>query len=157
MLNFAQLSTLDATLEFLAEQIPPVVATDGKTYPFVGEKACRARLESSEELRIANAILMFHLQTSHEQLARETINKNRRGLMSSHAAAASKTIALLLAGGTPAPDMEYRVDGMRFAGHEAFLAHVGSRYAKQLSRALRAKAMADNPALAITAQMFSVK
>jgi UDP:flavonoid glycosyltransferase YjiC (YdhE family) len=76
--------------------------------------------------------------------------------MSSHAAAASKTIALLLAGGTPAPDMEYRVDGMRSRGTRPSW-HTGLPLRQAADRALRAKAMADNPALAVTAQMFSVK
>jgi hypothetical protein len=58
MLNFAQLSP--STPPWSSSRSRSAVgATDGKTYPFVGEKACRARLESSEELRIANAILMF--------------------------------------------------------------------------------------------------
>jgi hypothetical protein len=78
--------------------------------------------------------------------------------MSSHAAAASKLIKTLLSGITPDDsDVIYRVDGMVFEGHQDFLAHIGGRYAKQLSKLLRSVAMGREPELAVTAQMFSVK
>ena len=156
-INFSQIATLDDCLATLAEAIPPVVSTDSRQYPFIGEKGVRRALEAHPELRIANAVLMYHLQEAHEQASRETKDKNHRGLMSSHAATATKVVQTLLAGGTPDEESVYKADGFKFSGATAYLTHVGGRYAKQLSVALRSWAIGREPALAVTAQMFSVK
>jgi hypothetical protein len=158
-INITSLDCLKACTDRLVEEIPPVVSTDPRCYPFVGEKAVRARLEedSSGDLRILVAVTMYYLQTEVEQATHETKDKNKRGLMSSHAAAASKTIKGLIAGVEPADDTEYRVDGFKFQGWKTFLGHIGGRYAKQTSKVLRSAAMASNPELAVTAQMFSVR
>jgi hypothetical protein len=156
-IDITALTSLDVCLEALAEAIPPIVSRDPRCYPFVGEKQVRARLENDPGLRTLVAVTMFWLQTDVEQAKRETIEKNRRGLMSSHAAVASKLISSLIAGATPDEALEYRCDGFKFQGHEALLAHLGSRYAKQTSVCLRTWAMAQDPALAVTASMFSVR
>jgi hypothetical protein len=156
-INITELTSLDTCLQRLAEAVPPVVSRDARVYPFVGEKAVRARLENDPDLRTLVAVTMFHLQTDAEQAKRETIEKNKRGLMSSHAASASKLIQSLILGASPDEALEYRCDGQKFTGHEAFLQHIGGRYAKQTSVCLRTWAMAENPELAVTAQMFSVK
>lgn len=156
-INFASIDTLDSCLSALAEAIPPVVNSDGRQYPFVGEKGVRARLEDSQDLRIMNAVLMYHLQTEFEQATKETKDKNRRGLMSSHAATATKAIESLLNGGCLDEDTEYKADGFKFQGPTAYLSHIGGRYAKQLSVSLRVWAIQRHPELGITAQMFSVR
>ncbi len=156
-INISQLKTIDDCLDFLASEINPIVNTDGRQYPFIGEKGVRHSLELSQDLRIANAVLMFHLQTEAEQAKKETTDKNRRGLMSSHAATASSVIPALLDGIEPDAELVYRADGQKFVGHEAYLSHLGGRYAKQLSVALRCWAIARHPELGVTAQMFSVR
>ena len=155
--NISRFSSLESTLSAIAEVIEPVVCRDGRQYPFVGEKTVRAALEADENLRIANAFLMFHLQTEFEQATKETKDKNRRGFMSSHAGTGTKIVQAMLDGGTLDPDQEYKVDGLRLIGHEAFLRHVGGRYAKQLSVSLRVLAIQREPELGVTAQMFSVR
>jgi hypothetical protein len=155
--DISELNSLEATLGVLANAIPPVVNRDGRQYPFVGEKTVRARLEADEDLRIANAVLMYHLQTEFEQASKETKDKNRRGLMSSHAATGTKIVEALIAGASLDEAAEYKADGIRFVGHWAFLSHIGGRYAKQLSVALRVFAIGQEPELGVTAQMFSVR
>lgn len=152
-----ELSSLDSCLDFLAAAIPPVVNRDGRQYPFIGEKGVRAALERDEELKIANAVLMFHLQTEFEQATKETKDKNRRGFMSSHATTGTKLVQALLNGEMGDEDKEYKVDGLALVGSTSFLRHVGGRYAKQLSVALRVWAIRREPELGITAQMFSVR
>lgn len=156
-ININQLTTLTATLSALAEAIPPVVNRDGRQYPFIGEKGVRRVLEDRDDVRMANAILMYHLQTEFEQATSETKDKNRRGLMSSHAATATKVIQAVLAGADLDEEAEYKADGFKFVGHEAYLTHIGGRYAKQLSVSLRVWAIGQEPELGVTAQMFSVK
>ena len=156
-MNISDLNSLEAALGVLATAIPPVVNRDGRQYPFVGEKSVRKALDSNADLKVANAVLMYWLQTEVEQGAKETIEKNRRGLMSSHAATASKTIMHLISGASLDDTLEYKADGIKFVGHEAYLTHVGGRYAKQLSVALRSFAIAQEPELGVTAQMFSVR
>jgi hypothetical protein len=156
-INTSRLASLESTLAALAEAVPPVVNRDGRQYPFIGEKGVRRALEDRNDLRIANAFLMYHLQTEFEQSSKETKDKNRRGLMSSHAATATKVIEALLNGAPLDEEAEYKADGFKFYGHEAYLTHIGSRYAKQLSVSLRVWAIGQEPELGITAQMFSVR
>jgi hypothetical protein len=156
-INISNLNSLEAALGYLANAIPTVVCRDGRQYPFIGEKGVRKAIEDSADLKVANAVLMFWLQTDVEQAKRETTDKNRRGLMSSHAATASKVISALIAGSELDETLEYKCDGSKFSGHMAYLEHVGGRYAKQLSIALRAFAMQQEPELAVTAGMFSVR
>lgn len=156
-IKISDLNTIEATLGYLANAIPTVVCRDGRQYPFIGEKGVRKAIEDNADLKVANAVLMFWLQTDVEQAKRETTDKNKRGLMSSHAATATKVITALLAGQELDESLEYKCDGFKFTGHEAYLTHVGSRYAKQLSVALRAFAMQQEPELAVTAGMFSVR
>lgn len=154
--NISHLTDLSTTIAALATDIPPVVNRDGKQYPFIGEKGVRKALAANPDLLVTNAVLMYHLQTTGEQAIKSTTDKNRRGLMSSHAKTASKVIESLLNGVEPA-DVEFKADGFTFGSCDEYLRHIGGRYAKQLSVALRAWAMAQEPELAITAGMFSVR
>ncbi len=156
-INLDNCTTLDATLAALATEIPPVVNRDGRQYPFIGEKGVRRVLEDRDDIRIANAFLMYHLQTEFEQASKETKDKNRRGLMSSHAATATKVIESLLNGAPCDEETEYKADGFKFVGQMAYLSHIGSRYAKQLSVSLRVWAIGQEPELGVTAAMFSVR
>ena len=156
MIKISDLNSIEATLGYLASAIPPVVNRDGRQYPFIGEKGVRRALEDNPSLRIVNAVLMYWLQTETEQAAKETVLKNRRGLMSSHAATGTKVIEAALSGVLD-EESEFRADGIRFTGASAYLEHVGGRYAKQLAIALRSFAIAQEPELGVTAQMFSVR
>ena len=156
-INISELNSIEATLGYLATAIPPVVNRDGRQYPFIGEKGVRRALEDNADLKVANAVLMYWLQTETEQAAKETVLKNKRGLMSSHAATATKVIEAAIAGVALDEEVELKADGFTFTGQTTYLTHIGGRYAKQLSVALRAWAMAEEPSLAVTAGMFSVK
>ena len=156
-MTISELNSLEATLGVLATAIPPVVNRDGRQYPFVGEKSVRKALEDNADLKVANAVLMYWLQTETEQAIKSTTDKNRRGLMSSHAATGTKVIEAAIAGVELDETVELRADGFTFTGQSAYLTHIGGRYAKQLSCALRSFAIAQEPELGVTAQMFSVK
>jgi hypothetical protein len=150
--------SLESTIEFLASKIETVICRNGKNYPFVGEKGVRAHLSSSQELKVANAFLMYFLQTESEQAKRSTEDKNRRGLMSSHAKTCSAVITALQ-NGIPEEELEIelRADGFEFSDVSAYLTHIGGRYAKQLSVVLRDHAISKEPELAACAALFSVK
>ena len=64
---------------------------------------------------------MYHLQTEVEQGRKETVVKNKRGLMSSHAAGASRVIRAVLAGIDLDENNEYKADGYVFSGHQELL------------------------------------
>lgn len=156
-IDLSQCTNLEATIEALAAVIPPVVNRDGRQYPFIGEKGVRKVLAAREDVRMANAVLMFHLQTEYEQASSETKDKNRRGLMSSHAATATRVISAFLAGAGLDEEAKYKADGFVFSGATAYLTHIGGRYAKQLSVSLRVWAITQEPELGVTASMFSVR
>ena len=156
-IKISNCDSFTSTLAAIAAEIPPVICRDGRQYPFVGEKGVRRALDDRPELKMVNAILMYWLQTENEQATKSTVVKNRRGLMSSHAATASKVIEAVLAGADLDPDQVYKADGASFTGTSAYLEHVGGRYAKQLSVALRSWAIAQEPELGVTAGMFSVR
>ena len=136
--------TLSSTIALIAEIIPPVVSTDPRCYPFVGKKAVKAALDSNLQLQLATVAMLYHFQTPAEQQARDTEAKNKIGFMSSDAWHGCRLGEALANGDGLAPEDLDRAVKMSL------------KYSRQLSVALRNKAMADNPVLAQTAGMFSV-
>jgi hypothetical protein len=127
----------------------------GNLYPFVTKGQLRERLESDPAFRVEAMCIIHTLQTDWEQAAKATKDQNRQGFMSSHAVNGSKVAekakaALRAPGGTMAtamaaltPEDWKHVDAM------------APRYTRQLAVFFRAKQIAENPALAETAKLFS--
>lgn len=139
-----KMSDLDIALAHLAHLIPPVVATDPRMYPFVGQKAVKERL-SERPVQAAMMIVLYELQTAYEQASESTKDRNRRGFMSSHSVNGTR-LARAIKSGAALTDEDW-----------AKVATIAPHYSKQGAIALRTWAMKANPALAVTAQMFSIR
>lgn len=137
-------TTLDSTIASIAILIPPVVASP-PAYPFVGVKVVKGQLEASDELCVANAVLMYHLQTEAEQSALNTSSKNKAGFMSSDSFTGSILARKLISGVELAPEESKR------------MARMGVKYSKQLCVQLRRYAMTQDAKLASYAMLFSVQ
>lgn len=138
----SKFTTLASTLSALNELVPAVVASP-PLYPFVGQKACKARLEQDSTVQVAMMACLLHLQTDVEQTIRDTKDKNKRGFMSSHA--------------KPGTVVAEKIrDGKDLSADDwAVVAKIAPHYSRQMAVALRTFAMGNDPALAITAQGFS--
>lgn len=138
------LTSLSSVLSCLAEIVPPVVSRQPNMYPFVGQKAVKAKLEASRDMRELAFVALFHLQTDFEQDKGETKDRNKRGFMSSHAWHGARIAKALIAGETISQEDSDRVD------------EYSVRYSKQMTAALRTEAIRQEPELGITATQFSV-
>ena len=102
-----------------------------RQWPFLGKAAFRKILQEDTNASLASFILQFHLQDESEQMCRETIEKNRRGYMSSHAKTATAIAQAMLSGEEIFPPSGgFKADGMRFDTMMEYAQHVGSRYAE---------------------------
>ena len=119
------------------------MSTTGNLYPFVTKAQIKARLLSSFEYRCEAIVLLHTLQTAHEQATLSTLNRNHQGFMSSHSVKGSK-VAMKIKAGEPLTieDVE-TVD------------RIAPRYSRQLATFARAQAIANDPALAEVARVFS--
>jgi len=117
--------------------------TTANLYPFVTKAMLKSRLESEPAFRHQAMLILFALQTAHEQATDTTLNKNRQGFMSSHAVHGGRIARLIGAGETLSPENEARVDS------------IAPRYTRQLAVYFRAQAIAENPALKAVAALFS--
>lgn len=115
----------------------------GNLYPFVTKAQIKARLDSDPAYRIEAMAILHTLQTEHEQATKSTLNKNRQGFMSSHAVKGSKVAEKIKAGETLTEEDVAVVDT------------IAPRYSRQLATFARAQAIANDPALAKVAGMFS--
>jgi|HubBroStandDraft_6_1064221.scaffolds.fasta_scaffold180191_2 hypothetical protein len=115
----------------------------GNLYPFITKAQIKAKLAASFEYRCEAVALLHTLQTAHEQATLSTLNRNHQGFMSSHSVKGSK-VAMKLKAGEPltAEDAE-TVD------------RIAPRYSRQLATFARAQAIANDPALAEVARVFS--
>jgi hypothetical protein len=117
--------------------------TSGNLYPFVTKATIKTRLETDFEYRCQAMAILHTLQTEHEQATKSTLNKNRQGFMSSHAVKGS-TVAVKIKAGEPLT-----------AEDVAVVDTIAPRYSRQLATWSRAQAIANDPALAKVAGMFS--
>lgn len=130
-------------MSYLALSIRTVVA-EPPSYPFVGQKAVKSRIEGSPEIQRAVLVMLYGLQTETEQAKRDTEVKNRAGFMSSDAFHGSRLAEAIMTGGEVT------------AEDEAMIFKIATKYSKQLSIQLRARAMAERPDLAAYVALFSV-
>jgi hypothetical protein len=119
------------------------MSTSGNLYPFTTKAQIKNRLDNDQAYRIQAMAILHTLQTEHEQATKSTLNKNRQGFMSSHAVKGS-TVAMKIKAGEPLTDEDLVV-----------VDTIAPRYSRQLATFARAQEIAQNPALAKTAEMFS--
>jgi hypothetical protein len=119
------------------------MSNSGNLYPFVTKKTIKAKLDTDQAYRIQAMAILHTLQTEHEQATNSTVVKNRQGFMSSHAVKGSKVALKIKAGEPLSPEDLDVVDT------------IAPRYSRQLATFARAQAIAADPALAATAEMFS--
>ena len=117
--------------------------TSANLYPFVTKAALKERLASDPEFRKQAMVLLFELQTAHEQNTSTTLSKNRQGFMSSHAVHGTRIAKLIKAGEEPSSEDWTLIDA------------IAPRYTRQLACWHRAQAIANNPALKAVAALFS--
>ena len=112
-------------------------------YPFESKKSIAAKLASDPEYRKSAIVLLFNLQTQYEQETRSTLVRNHRGFMSSHAVHGTRIAKRIIAGETLSDEDTARMDS------------IVCHYTKQLAAEGRRAALAENPALASVAKLFS--
>jgi hypothetical protein len=111
-------------------------------YPFATKKQILAQLDSDPAFLFACFDYLQGCQEAPEQERSATIFSNKSGWMSSHAANAAKLAVKKAEGTLDADDVE------------KMHAMVG-RYTKQLAAKARRDAIAENPELAVIAEIFS--
>lgn len=112
-------------------------------YPFVTKTQIKTRLDNEPEFRLQAMAILHTLQTEYEQETKSTRSKNRQGFMSSHAVKGCKVAEKIKAGETLTVEDQDIVD------------RIAPRYSRQLATFFRAQAIANDPALAKVAGMFS--
>jgi hypothetical protein len=113
-----------------------------KQYPFVTKSQVRARLLADDSFVLQCLATLYSLQTSSEQEAKNTVVRNHRGFMSSHAVKGS-TLAVKAAGEGLS---EEEIGSAR---------DLCSRYTRQLAAHSRQVAIEADPSLAEAARVFS--
>jgi hypothetical protein len=117
------------------------MTTTKKSYPFL-TKAQIALMAADFTFCCEAMVILFDRQTRHEQDTSSTLNKNRRGFMSSHAVHGTRIAKALKAGEPISEEDVPRV-----------LA-IAPRYTKQLADHFRQLALEADPALAAKAACF---
>ena len=114
-------------------------------YPFLSKSQIKTRIFENAEFALACAVIMTSRQTDYEHETKTTVNKNRRGWMSSHAVNGTKLTDKLQAEGRDALE----------PNEIAKLQDMVSHYSKQLASHFRAEAIEANPELKAIADVFS--
>lgn len=110
-------------------------------YPFRSKASIATQLATDDAFVLSCLAIMYARQTDYEQQTKSTLNKNRRGFMSSHAVNGS---ALAQKAATEGLDAE-----------EAERAKaIVCRYTKQLAEHFRSEALRADPSLAAVAAVF---
>lgn len=112
-----------------------------KSYPFVTKAQIAASLQDYG-VACAAMVVLFERQTAFEQETSSTLNKNRRGFMSSHAVHGTR-IARALKAGEALPEEDV-----------ARVLAIAPRYTRQLAEHFREAALAADPELAEKAACF---
>ncbi len=139
------LTSLASCVAVCCDMMGPLPVVRPGEYPYHGKKAVQTKLRSCPEFAMTAFVTMFQLQTEYEQAAHTTKDKNRRGLMSSHAGANGKhnySSDLISSGGS--------LSCLDEEGQERVV-RWGSMYTKQLSALLR---QAAGPELAASSSAF---
>jgi hypothetical protein len=120
------------------------MTTNSNLYPFATKKQIKTQIEADPEFARQCLLVIHDRQTEVEQERKETINKNRRGFMSSHAVRGT-TLALKIRSGEWLNPEE-----------EGLVVSIASSYTKQLASHFRAAVLAEKPELAEQAKVFGL-
>jgi hypothetical protein len=134
-----------ATTTPAAAPKPKKAKKEPRNYPFLTKAQISAQIEGSFSFACEVIGILYDRQTKHEQDTSSTLNKNRRGFMSSHAVHGSRIAKDLRAG--VAPEALSDEDKAR-------VSEIAPRYTKQLAAHFRDAAIEANPELAAQAACF---
>lgn len=118
--------------------------TASNLYPFATKAQLKARLETESDFVLQALLVMDGRQEESERDRKETIFKNKRGWMSSHAVWGTRLASKVALGEELTPEEFSKARTMVMS------------YTKQLAAHFRAQALRDNPALNAVAGMFGV-
>ena len=120
--------------EDIIQMLVPFVKVENpgfRQWPFIGKDAFRRLMKENDEVALNSFILQYFLQEEVEQATRETLEKNKRGFMSSHAKTATAIAQAVIDGvEVPVPYDGFKADGARFTSMMEYATHVGGRYAE---------------------------
>ena len=131
------------------------VSGSGNLYPFMTKAMIAARLEEEPSFRVEALCILHTLQTEHEQATRSTLNRNKMGFMSSHAVHGSRIAEKVKAGLAQGDCLGVVMATVLTVDDWAKVDSIAPRYTKQLAAYFRAREIAENPALAKVAALFS--
>lgn len=120
----------------------PKAKKEPKSYPFLTKAQISHNIETDFAFACQAMVILYDRQTTFEQETKSTLNKNRRGFMSSHAVNGSK-VAVKIKNGEELTDEDV-----------ARVHEIAPRYTKQLADHFRAAAIEADPSLAAKAACF---
>lgn len=115
-----------------------------KLYPFLTKAQIKARLSTDHGFCCQAILILYALQTEHEQAKSTTVDRNRHGFMSSHAVRGTALAKKLQAGDALTDEESAQVD------------EIASHYSRQLAVYFRAQEITNQPALREIAALFGV-
>lgn len=119
-----------------------MTTTKVTSYPFMTKAQIKARIEADDAFMLECLSVLYARQTEYEQETKTTVNRNRRGFMSSHAVNASVLAVKARGEGLTAEETDKA---------RSIICH----YTKQLAAHFRQGAISENPELAEAARVFS--
>jgi len=120
------------------------MTTNTNLYPFLTKNQIKERIASDPEFARECLLVIFRRQTEPEQNAKETILRNKRGFMSSHAVRGTTLAMKILGGEWLNPD------------EEGLVTAIAGSYTKQLASHFRQAALEERPELAAAAKVFGL-
>lgn len=136
-------TTTQATETQATPAAKPVKAPkEKKSYPFLTKAQIAANIANDFQFACLVITTLYDRQTTFEQETKSTLNKNRRGFMSSHAVNGTKVALKIKAGEALLPEDQAHVDA------------IAPRYTKQMADHFRAAAIEADPSLAEKAACF---
>lgn len=120
----------------------PKPKKEPKSYPFLTKAQIAASIAGDFQFACMVISVLHDRQTTFEQETKSTLNKNRRGFMSSHAVNGTN-LALKIKAGEELTDEDV-----------ARVHNIAPRYTKQMADHFRAKAIEADPTLAEKAACF---
>jgi hypothetical protein len=113
-------------------------------YPFATKAQIKERIAADPEFARECLLVIHSRQTEPEQERKETISRNKRGFMSSHAVRGTELARKILGGEYLNPD------------EEELVVSIASSYSKQLAAHFRLAVLAEKPELAEAAKVFGL-
>lgn len=111
-------------------------------YPFPSKKQILNLVSLDSKFRNQCLLVLFGLQTKVEQDTEDTVHRNHKGFMSSHATHGTRLAKKLLAGETFDAEDDAKVDA------------IVPRYGKQLAIHWRSEMIRQDPALGKVARLY---